>query len=163
MGITYCSHLDCYFRDCTRHQNNAPADRDISIADLDDGYCFVPESLLETKHRHKKERLMSAICKGTQSTNYKCDNPTKAMCDADGGCYYCEIIAEAIIDEFKNCIEGEAYWVDATKPGQITCGGNPVYACGRCGDIYGSHELFPSAKYCRKCGAKMKFKTGVPD
>jgi hypothetical protein len=50
----------------------------------------------------------------------------------------------------------EANWVDVTKPGQITCGGNPVYACSRCGDIYGSHELFPSAKYCRECGARMK-------
>lgn len=50
----------------------------------------------------------------------------------------------------------EAEWVDATKPGQITCGGNPVYACGRCGEVYGSFELFPSAKYCRECGAKMK-------
>lgn len=48
-----------------------------------------------------------------------------------------------------------AEWIDVTKPGQVTCGGNPVYACGRCGKIYGSHEIFPSAKYCEECGAKM--------
>jgi hypothetical protein len=50
----------------------------------------------------------------------------------------------------------EAYWVDVTRPGQITCGGNPVYACGRCGNIYGSHRMIPDANYCEKCGAKMK-------
>lgn len=161
--IIYCSHIDCYFTDCARHQYNAPEGKGISIADLDDGYCFVPEQLIATKARHTRERLVSAICKGTQNTNYKCDNPAKAMCDVDGSCYYCELIAEAVLDEFKDCREGEAYWVDATKPGQITCGGNPVYTCGRCGDIYGSHELFPSAKYCRECGAKMKFNLGVSE
>ena len=156
--ITYCSHIDCYYRDCARHQSNAPEGRDISIADLNDGYCFIPESLLETKHRHMKERLMSAICKGTQNTNYRCDNPTRAMCDADGSCYYCETIAEAVIEEFKDCREGEAYWIDVAKPGQITCGGNPVYACGRCGKVYGSFEIVPSAEYCSGCGARMKLK-----
>ena len=156
--ITYCSHTDCYYRDCTRHQNHAPKDIDISIADLNDGYCFIPEGLLETKHKHMRERLMSAICKGTQNTTYKCDNPTRAMCDADGGCCYCENIAEAVINEFKDCREGEAYWIDVSKPGQITCGGNAVYACGRCGSVYGSFELVPSAKYCRDCGARMKLK-----
>ena len=50
----------------------------------------------------------------------------------------------------------EAYWVDVTKPGQITCGGNPVYACGNCGEVYGSFEIIPSAKYCKECGARMK-------
>ena len=50
----------------------------------------------------------------------------------------------------------EADWVDVTRPGQVTCGGNPVYACGNCGYIYGSFELFPSANYCENCGAKMK-------
>ena len=157
MGITYCSRTDCYFRDCTRHQDNASEGCDISIADLNDGYCFIPESLVITKHKHKKERLMSAICRGTQNTNYKCDNPTKVMCDVEGSCNYCAAIADAIEEEFKY-LNGEAFWIDVTKPGQITCGGNPVYACGRCGDIYGSHELFPSAVYCRKCGAHMKMK-----
>ena len=55
----------------------------------------------------------------------------------------------------------EAIWVDVTRPGEVTCGGNPVYACSRCGDVYGSFELFPSAKYCRNCGAKMKLNTEV--
>ena len=50
----------------------------------------------------------------------------------------------------------EACWEDITKPGQVTCGGNPFYACGRCGTQYGSFEIFPSAKYCRECGARMK-------
>jgi hypothetical protein len=94
--ITYCSHADCYYRDCVRHQSHAPVDRDISIADLNDGYCFIPESLLKTKHRHKKERLRSAICKGTQRTNYKCDKIIKAICDADGSCLYCATIADAV-------------------------------------------------------------------
>ena len=133
--ITYCSHIDCYYRDCTRHQCRAPEGQAISIADLNDGYCFIPVELVKTKHKHLRERLAAAICKGTQNTNYKCDNPTRAMCDVDGGCYYCENIAEAVIEEFKDRIEGEAYWIDITKPGQITCGGNPVYACGRCGDV----------------------------
>lgn len=57
----------------------------------------------------------------------------------------------------------EADWLDVTKPGQITCGGNPVYACGRCGDIYGSFEIIPSAKYCRACGAKMRLKGRLRD
>lgn len=159
--ITYCSRLDCYFRDCTKHQNNAPKDQDISIADLNDGYCFIPVSLFDTKNRLTKERLAASICRGIQNTNQKCTNPTKALCGVDGDCFYCGEIAAAVIEEFKDCREGEAYWVDVTKPGQITCGGNPVYACGRCGDVYGSHEIFPSANYCRKCGAKMKFKTGA--
>jgi hypothetical protein len=50
----------------------------------------------------------------------------------------------------------EAAWVDVTKPGQLTCGGNPVYACGNCGDIYGSFEIFPSAQYCKMCGARLR-------
>lgn len=62
--------------------------------------------------------------------------------------------ANEVLIEYTPVIE--ATWVDVTKPGQITCGGNPVYACGRCGDIYGSFEIFPSAKYCKECGAKMK-------
>ena len=44
----------------------------------------------------------------------------------------------------------EARWIDVTKPGQITCGGNPVYACDSCGAVYGSFEIFPSAKYCKE-------------
>ena len=156
MGITYCSHTDCYYRGCTRHQSHAPEGRDISIADLNDGYCFIPESLLETKAKHKRERLMSAICKGIQNTAYKCDNPTRAMCDVAGGCACCAIITDAVEEEFKYSHEGVAEWIDVTEPGQITCGGNPVYACGRCRTVYGSFEIVPSAKYCKECGARMR-------
>ena len=55
----------------------------------------------------------------------------------------------------KKSPEEVAEWVDASVPGQITCGGNPVYACGKCGKIYGSHELIPSAKYCSECGVRL--------
>ena len=94
MDITYCSHTDCYYRDCVRHQNNASTDRDISIADLNDGYCFIPEP--DPSFNSNRAKLLSAICKGVQNTNYRCDNPTRAMCDVDGGCYFCEAIADAI-------------------------------------------------------------------
>ena len=101
--ITYCSHIDCYYKDCIRHQSNAPSGRNISIADLNDGYCFVPESLLEVRLSRKKERLMSAVCKGTQKTNYRCDNITRVACDVNGSCSYCETIANMIIEEFTFC------------------------------------------------------------
>ena len=52
----------------------------------------------------------------------------------------------------------EAYWEDITEPGQVTCGGNPYYACGRCGNHYGSFSIIPRANYCEHCGAKMKLK-----
>ena len=94
MSITYCSHTDCYYRDCVRHQNNAPTDRDISIADLNDGYCFIPEP--DPSFNSKRAKLLSAICKGVQSTSYRCDNATRAMCDVYGGCYFCATIADAI-------------------------------------------------------------------
>ena len=77
MSNTYCSHTDCYYRDCTRHQDNAPKDRLISIADLDDGFCFIPEP---TDKASNRERLLAAICVGLQNTHLKCDNPTRAVC-----------------------------------------------------------------------------------
>lgn len=40
MDITYCSKVDCLDSRCPRHQYNAP-DGDISIANLDNGTCFV--------------------------------------------------------------------------------------------------------------------------
>ena len=150
MSITYCTHKDCYYRDCVRHLDNAPKGRLISIADLNDGFCFIPENVAV----NKRERLLAAICKGVQNTHCKCDNPTRAVCDAVGDCTFCHTIADAVEALMYEPLE--ASWVDVTKPGQVTCGGNPVYACGNCGDIYGSFELFPSAKYCRECGAKMK-------
>lgn len=96
--ITYCSHIDCYYRDCIRHQNHAPKDRDISIADLDDGYCFIP---IADKRLNNMEKLLSAICHATQNTCHKCDNPTRSLCDVDGGCLYCATIADAIVEVFK--------------------------------------------------------------
>jgi hypothetical protein len=96
--ITYCSHLDCYYKDCTRHQANAPADSSISIADLDDGYCFIPEADIANGDR---EKLMAAICRGVQKTTYKCANPTRAMCSVSGDCHYCATIADAIEEAFK--------------------------------------------------------------
>ena len=94
--ITYCSQIDCYYRDCMRHQCKATADRAISIADLNDGYCFTPEPKVDPAFKSSREELLAAICKGVQSTNYRCDNPTRAMCDVAGGCYFCETIANAI-------------------------------------------------------------------
>lgn len=94
MGKTYCSHIDCYYRDCTRHQNNAPKNTDVSIADLNDGYCFIPKQ--DHEFRSNREDLLSAICRGVQNTTYKCDNPTRALCDVDGGCYFCATIADAV-------------------------------------------------------------------
>jgi hypothetical protein len=93
IDITYCSHIDCYYRDCIRHQCKAPADRSISIADLNDGYCFAPERPVFKSNR---EELLAAICRGVQKTNYRCDNPTRAMCDVDGGCYFCATIVDAV-------------------------------------------------------------------
>ena len=52
----------------------------------------------------------------------------------------------------------EAYWEDITEPGQVTCGGNLYYACGRCGNHYGSFSIIPRATYCENCGAKMKLR-----
>ena len=45
-------------------------------------------------------------------------------------------------------------WINVAKPDQITCGGNPLYACGHCGYIYGSYEIYPSVEHCPNCGAK---------
>ena len=67
-----------------------------------------------------------------------------------------DLVEEAIEAEVDKHEIVKASWIDVTKPGQATCGGNPVYACSNCGYVYGSFEIFPSAKYCRECGAKMK-------
>ena len=40
--------------------------------------------------------LLAAICRGTQKTNYKCDEVCKAMCGNDGTCAYCSIIADSV-------------------------------------------------------------------
>lgn len=131
MGKTYCSRTTCMYTDCDRHQCRAPAGVDISIADLNDGYCFAKtdycvqsdcrkvtckyhQNHMDPKVPHdivdldlgcyvgpeSMARLKLAICRGTQKTNYKCDEVCKAMCGSDGHCAYCATIAEAIEEEF---------------------------------------------------------------
>ena len=100
--ITYCSHIDCYYRDCTRHQSHAPASRQISIADLNDGYCFISEHRPDPVFKSNREDLLGAICRGVQNTNYRCDNPTRAMCDVAGGCYFCATIADTVEEVLNN-------------------------------------------------------------
>lgn len=96
MSITYCSQMICTHTECSRHQHNAPEDKDISIADLNDGWCFDAV----TTPSDERNRLLKAICKGTQKTNYKCNDVCRAMCGSDGCCAYCSIIADAIENEF---------------------------------------------------------------
>lgn len=92
--ITYCSRVTCMHEDCSRHQHNITKDM-ISIADLSDGWCFDEKTSNESR-----QRLLRAICKGTQKTNYKCNEVCKAMCGNDGVCAYCATIADAIEEEF---------------------------------------------------------------
>lgn len=138
-NITYCSKTNCLKLSCDRNQYNAPKNRDISIADLDNGcwglyedpgtftYCIRSECIEKDCRFHltraprgyavtakdfneehnclkvvtsMRERLMKAICNGTQKTNYKCDSVCKAMCGSDGVCAYCATIADAIEEEF---------------------------------------------------------------
>jgi hypothetical protein len=93
--MTYCSRTSCIHTDCCRHQSLAPVDSNISIADCNDGWCFSEEVV-----KNERQRLLAAICRGTQKTNYKCDSVCKAMCGSDGICAYCSIIADAIEEEF---------------------------------------------------------------
>jgi hypothetical protein len=88
---TYCSRVNCVHIDCSRHQDNAPNGAIISIADLNDGWCF--DEAGETDDR---KRLLAAICRGTQKTNYTCTDACKALCDSNGNCAYCSIIADSI-------------------------------------------------------------------
>jgi hypothetical protein len=60
---------------------------------------FIPDDY-ELPAHDRRERLIKAICKGTQKTNYKCDSVCKAMCSSDGVCAYCATIADAIEEEF---------------------------------------------------------------
>jgi hypothetical protein len=93
--ITYCSRVDCVHVGCSRHQDNATDDRDLSIADLNDGLCYDQKEI-----KNNRARLLQAICNGTQKTNYKCDAVCKAMCGNDGTCVYCAAIADAVEEEF---------------------------------------------------------------
>jgi hypothetical protein len=96
MDKTFCSQVACMHEDCSRHQYNAPDGMEISIADLNDGWCFD-----ERKQEDERSSLLTAICRGTQKTNYKCDDVCKAMCGNDGTCAYCSIIADAIEEAFR--------------------------------------------------------------
>ena len=108
MIITYCSRTDCRHETCTRNQKFAPKDRDICIADLNNNCYLSPEAddkmMLEAIKRSQdasRNDLLAAICRGTQKTNYKCDEVCKAMCGSDGHCAYCSIIADSI-EELNN-------------------------------------------------------------
>ena len=101
--ITYCSRTDCRQDTCTRHQRFAPKNEDISIADFNDNCYLSPETddkmMLEAirrSHDAARNDLLAAICRGTQKTNYKCDEVCKALCDSNGSCAYCSIIADSI-------------------------------------------------------------------
>ncbi len=100
MALTYCSHTDCVHLDCARHQHSVNKDSIISIADLNDGLCyssmFRMPNTSEMPEKGRREKLLRAICVGTQKTNYKCDDVCKAMCGSNGTCAYCSIIADAV-------------------------------------------------------------------
>jgi hypothetical protein len=101
MGITYCSRTNCQKMSCEYHQHGAPKGVDISIADRDNG-CFVaPYS--------KRKELLIAICNGTQKTNYRCSDACKALCDVEGGCAYCSIIADAVEEMLNSDGAGETF------------------------------------------------------
>lgn len=103
VSITYCSRTSCRQETCFRHQKRAPLYTEISIADLNDGCYLSPEEddkmTIEAIKRSQdaaRNDLLAAICRGTQKTNYKCDEVCKAMCNSDGHCAYCSIIADSI-------------------------------------------------------------------
>ena len=105
MSITYCSRTDCRQETCFKHQRRAPLYKEISIADLNDNCYLSPDEddkmTIEAIKRSQNEArrdLLAAICRGTQKTNYKCDDKCKAMCGSDGTCAYCSIIADSIED-----------------------------------------------------------------
>lgn len=127
MRKTYCSKINCKYIDCLKHQHNAPKDKNISIADLDDGWCYTPANYCSKEdcrrvscsfHKSRvhpgivatavdldlgcyispvgREKLLQALCKGTQLTNYRCDKICKALCGLDGTCAYCSTLADVI-------------------------------------------------------------------
>lgn len=98
MGITYCSKFDCAHTDCTKNQCHAPQHQDISIADLCDGWCYMPieSAKCYVTTPSKRKELLAALCRGTQKTNYMCDDVCRAMCGNDGTCAYCLTLADAI-------------------------------------------------------------------
>lgn len=109
MSLTYCSRTSCRQETCFRHQKRAPLYTEISIADLNDGCYLSPEEddkmTIEAIRRSQdaaRNDLLAAICRGTQKTNYKCDEVCKAMCSSDGHCAYCYTIADAVEDMLNN-------------------------------------------------------------
>ena len=103
MSITYCSRTSCRQEACFRHQKRAPLYKEISIADLNDGCYLSPEEddkmTIETIKRSQdaaRNDLLAAICRGTQKTNYACTDACKALCNSNGNCAYCSIIADSI-------------------------------------------------------------------
>lgn len=113
MDITYCSHVDCINIDCSRHQSNVPRAKtysDISIADLNDGYCFdariipsqlTPKDMEDKINKEGRAKLLYALCEGTQKTNYRCNDVCKALCGVDGSCPYCATLADSIEEVFN--------------------------------------------------------------
>lgn len=68
---------------------------------------------------------------------------------------YCDCIGIDLVEVIRGA-EKTGHWVESpTGRGMFTCGGNPVYECSECGYVYGSFEIYPSAKYCRDCGVRM--------
>lgn len=52
-----------------------------------------------------------------------------------------------------------AEWVVETNMGgYLTPGGNPLWKCSHCGEIYGSSMFRPKQNHCGNCGAKMEVK-----
>ena len=108
MSITYCSRTNCRQETCLRHQKRAIHHKNISIADLDDNCYLSPEvddamtiEAIKRSQDAARNDLLTAICRGTQKTNYKCDEVCKAMCGSDGHCAYCSIIADSIEEVLK--------------------------------------------------------------
>jgi hypothetical protein len=84
----YCMMSDCIKKDCRFHLTRAPEGVAVEATDQDLG-CYVGPN-------NRRKDLLKAICRGTQKTNYKCDDTCKALCGNDGTCAYCSIIADSI-------------------------------------------------------------------
>ena len=109
MSLTYCSRTDCKQEACFRHQKRAPMYTEISIADLNDGCYLSPEvddtmtiEAIKRSQDAARKDLLAAICRGTQKTNYKCNDTCKALCGNDGTCAYCSTIADAVEEMLNN-------------------------------------------------------------
>ena len=110
MSITYCSRTDCRQGTCLRHQKRAIHHKDISIADLNDNCYLSPDEddkmtidAIKRSQNASRNDLLAAICRGTQKTNYKCNDACKTLCDSNGSCAYCSIIADSI-EELKDAL-----------------------------------------------------------